>query len=308
MQEPFVSIIVPNYCHANYLEQRLSSILSQTYINYELIILDDASPDNGESRRIIESHRGHPRINHILYNEKNSGSTFLQWKKGISLAMGDWIWIAESDDFCKETLLQSLVNLLDENIAFVYCASKLVDEDGSSIGLAPTIPEKIIDGRKFIKSYMITGSSVWNASAVVFNKSMAIPIIDNILDFKAAGDYMFWCMMAEKGEVGFINKPLNSFRQHSNKVTRRSSTNGTEDLEVLSIIKFLQQQGYLDGFSKVKCLCHYFHRLFGWKYDSEDLRKKLIENYLQFTSLPLFFFKTETLIYRTVRFLKKICK
>lgn len=91
-----VSVIIPNYCHARFLNRRIDSVLNQTYGDFEVIILDDCSSDN--SRDIIETYRHHPRVSHIVYNEKNSGSTFIQWDKGFELAQGEYIWIAESDD------------------------------------------------------------------------------------------------------------------------------------------------------------------------------------------------------------------
>ena len=98
-----VSVIIPNYCHARFLNQRIDSVLNQTYSDYEVIILDDCSTDN--SREIIESYRNHPKISHIVYNEKNSGSTFIQWEKGFELARGEYIWIAESDYVARSTFL-----------------------------------------------------------------------------------------------------------------------------------------------------------------------------------------------------------
>ena len=82
--KPLVSIIIPNYNHADYLEERITSILNQTYTNYEIIILDDKSTDN--SIEIINKFRDNSHINNIIINEKNSGSPFKQWFKGISLA------------------------------------------------------------------------------------------------------------------------------------------------------------------------------------------------------------------------------
>ncbi len=74
MNDPFVSVILPNYNHAKYLPQRIESILNQTYQNFELIILDDCSSDN--SREVIERYKDNPRISKIIFNEKNSGSRF----------------------------------------------------------------------------------------------------------------------------------------------------------------------------------------------------------------------------------------
>lgn len=76
---PTVSVIVPNYCHAPYLEQRIESILQQTFQDFELILLDDCSTDG--SREILERYRNHPKVSGIFYNERNSGSPFKQWKK-----------------------------------------------------------------------------------------------------------------------------------------------------------------------------------------------------------------------------------
>ena len=69
-----VSIIVPNYNYACYLNVRIASILNQSYTNYELILLDDASTDN--SVEILEKYKDNPHVSHILVNEKNSGSPF----------------------------------------------------------------------------------------------------------------------------------------------------------------------------------------------------------------------------------------
>src|SRR5687768_4023193 len=105
-----VSVIIPNYNHGSYLKQRINSILNQTFQDFEIILLDDCSTDN--SVEIIEEYRSHTKITSINYNPINSGSTFLQWKKGIDLAQGEWVWIAESDDWCELDFLEVLIQEL----------------------------------------------------------------------------------------------------------------------------------------------------------------------------------------------------
>src|SRR5436190_5448850 len=121
MSSPQVSVIIPNYEHGRFLRQRMDTVLGQTFDDFELIILDDCSTDN--SRDVIESYRGHPRISHIVYNQENSGSPFIQWRKGIELASGRWIWIAESDDYADLRFLEKMVNAANRNdrIGLVYC-------------------------------------------------------------------------------------------------------------------------------------------------------------------------------------------
>ena len=77
---PTVSVIVPNYCHAPYLEQRIESILQQTLQDFELILLDDCSTDG--CREILERYRNHPNVSGIFYNELISVSPVNLWNKG----------------------------------------------------------------------------------------------------------------------------------------------------------------------------------------------------------------------------------
>ena len=108
---PKVSVIIPNYNHARFLRQRIESVLGQTYQDFEVILLDDCSTD--ESRSIISEYAKNPRVR-IEFNETNSGSTFKQWNKGVRLARGEYVWMAESDDYADERLLERLVKVLDE--------------------------------------------------------------------------------------------------------------------------------------------------------------------------------------------------
>ena len=71
-------------------------MFNQTFQDFEIIFLDDCSTDN--SKAIIEDFRLNPKVKHIIHNKANSGSTFEQWKKGIELSKGEYIWVAESDD------------------------------------------------------------------------------------------------------------------------------------------------------------------------------------------------------------------
>ena len=130
---PTVSVIVPNYCHAPYLEQRIESILQQTFQDFELILLDDCSTDG--SREILERYRNHPKVSGIFYNERNSGSPFKQWKKGLSKATGDYVWIAESDDFSSPCFLERCVRILDTrpDCSIVFTSSYIVDSHSRTI-------------------------------------------------------------------------------------------------------------------------------------------------------------------------------
>lgn len=129
---PLVSVIIPNYCHVRYLDERITSVLNQTYQNFEVIILDDCSPDDGASKAVIEKYRDNTHVSQIVYNEVNSGSTFKQWEKGFQLSKGELVWIAESDDKCEPDLLEKLVDGFRkyDNVVVSYCSSKIIDGEG----------------------------------------------------------------------------------------------------------------------------------------------------------------------------------
>ena len=129
---PLVSVIVPNFNHEPFLRERLQTIYAQTYKNFEVILLDDASTDL--SREILcEFQNLHADKTRLLFNEKNSGSVFKQWRKGLDMAQGDLIWIAESDDFSAENFLSEMVPAFaDDAIQLAFCRTDFF-QDGQTI-------------------------------------------------------------------------------------------------------------------------------------------------------------------------------
>src|ERR1700722_12672338 len=109
---PAVSVIVPNYNHARFLPQRLDSIIAQTFTDYELIVLDDASSD--DSREVLERYAKRIPMR-LVFNEKNSGSPFIQWQRGAALASGKYLWMAESDDFADANMLKRLMEVFERH-------------------------------------------------------------------------------------------------------------------------------------------------------------------------------------------------
>jgi glycosyltransferase involved in cell wall biosynthesis len=234
----FVSVIIPNYNHARFLHQRIDSVLNQTYQNFEVIILDDCSTDN--SRTVIDSYRNHPKVSHILYNKTNSGSTFMQWQKGFELAKGDWIWIAESDDYASELFLERVAEKisLHPNAGVVKTASKWVDENNNVLmeeDIEGRFPHPI-KGAEFIKKYMLTANNLYNASAIVFKKESGIKCLNKeVVGMKYSGDWMFWTKILLLTDIYILSDKLNFFRKHGSNVTIKAEGNGkwlTEGMKV----------------------------------------------------------------------------
>lgn len=228
---PKVSIILPNFNHLRFLKERVESILNQSFQDFELIILDDKSSDG--SQAFLNDYHNHPRVRHIILNEVNSGSTFKQWSKGMQLAQGQLIWIAESDDRSEPEFLARLVSVFEANpgkLSFVYCQSLNIDEFGQVTGsrlnytseFTPNIwtDDFMFEGHEFIQRFLKVKNLVPNASAVLFDKAKVASLQDlAYMQMKKCGDWLFWIKLAELGRVGFVCETLNHFREH-NSVTR----------------------------------------------------------------------------------------
>ena len=95
-----------------------------------MILLDDCSADN--SCDILNAYKEHPKVSALVLNEKNTGNTFLQWDRGIRLAKGKYVWIAESDDTADIHFLEATVAALELNPSAIMCltGSILIDGQG----------------------------------------------------------------------------------------------------------------------------------------------------------------------------------
>jgi len=257
---PRISVILPNYNHSAYLEERIESILAQTYQDFELIMIDDCSSDG--SRDIMEKYRDNPKVNQIIFNEKNSGSAFAQWDKGIKQAKGELIWIAESDDSAKPNLLETLIAEFDKDprCVLAFCAAMQIDGNGNKIRLHPRhskLGETIrCNGNKFTRKWLMDGNYVVNASGALFKKSafysIPEPIAKEYKTLRGCGDWLFWIGIASQGDIAYIHQPLNLFRQHEGNTTSAMFASGDFLLEQNKFYSTLRQTEFYSGWRHFK--------------------------------------------------------
>ncbi|MBV6879087.1 glycosyltransferase [Epilithonimonas ginsengisoli] len=275
-----VSVIIPNYNHADYLQQRIDSVLEQTFLDFEVIILDDCSSDH--SMEVIEKYRDHPKISHIVYNKENSGSTFKQWKKGIDLAKGKWIWIAESDDYCKENFLENVLDAIDNSDAVLgFSLSEEVDLNNKTIRKRPlSIEHNVAHGKDYILSNLIYQNDIYNASMVLFNKEYIDQnIYKKLTNYKYAGDWLFFGDIIKKGCVIEVHEYLNYFRRHNNNVSNPSMKKGLSFLEGLEAVLELKK-GF--GIRKINFLKKWISK---WKVFNDNFRFSAKTNLLIFIKI-----------------------
>jgi hypothetical protein len=247
---PTVSVIIPSYNHARFLDQRIQSVLGQTYRDFEVLFLDDASTDN--TLEVFAKYKNHPNIQ-ALNNESNSGNTFKQWNKGVRAARGAYIWFAESDDVAEPRFLETLVPLLDAhpNVGLAYCASILVDEAGAKVGdmdwwtdpIHPTHwkSDYLSRGAEECLCALVHRNTIPNASAVLLRKATyeQAGYADETMRF--CGDWSTWVKLLLVSDVAYAAAPLNHFRvAHPHCVRSRTDSQLAyleERLRILQMIR-----------------------------------------------------------------------
>ena len=245
---PAVSAVIPNYNHSRFLRRRVESVLRQTFQDFEVILLDDCSTDDSQS--ILSSYATDPRVR-IEFNAVNSGSPFKQWNKGVRLARGKFVWIAESDDYADERLLERLVGALeaDPKVVFAYCLSWGINAEDQRDGFADRYlrrfsPDRwradfVVDGRDECRNYFVRTNPVPNASAVVFRKAVYKAVGGADENFRVCGDWKLWAAMALTGKVAYLGEPLNYFRFHDASVRKKTELARADVPEHLQVSRWV---------------------------------------------------------------------
>jgi len=230
-----VSVIIPNYNYSKYLNERIDSVLFQTYPIYEIIILDDCSTD--DSVKTIKDKMALLKDNRIRFikNKTNSGVISYQWQKGFKEAKGDYVWIAEADDSCNARFLENVIKGFDnKKVLMSYCDSKRIDETNHILSNTCTdwygiisrthwSKDYISKGSEEIKSALSITSTIPNVSAVVFkNDPIMIKLLDKSKQFIMSGDWCFYFNLLQHGDIAYCAKSLNYFRRHSDSTSTAS--------------------------------------------------------------------------------------
>ncbi len=256
---PKVSVIVPNYNHAPYLKQRLESIYRQTYENFEVILLDDCSSDN--SIDILTEYASRfPNRTICNFNDVNSGSVFRQWKKGLDIASGELVWIAESDDFSSDDFLTEQVKVFNNPAVMLsFCNVEFVSGESceSVWSLASYLSDLAMHdwSKPFIRSAHSLVSSGWgiknlvpNVSGAVFRKPHNFSLLDDERwqSLRMCGDWVFYLSLIRGGLVSYTPVATNYYRQHSASTSQTAQKQDVYYLEHEIVASYLVQYFKVD--------------------------------------------------------------
>lgn len=279
MNPPLVSVIIPNFNHARYLEQRLDSVFNQTYQNFEVIILDDCSTDN--SLEIINRYKDNPHLSQFVINATNSGSTFKQWGKGFDLAKGEWIWIAESDDYCTNDFLELLLKecLKHEDVVIAFSNYIKCDEDGTILSRSKEWKNRCYKGKHFVRRRMTRFCDIHNASGAVFKKNVLSFVSKSYQKYQSAGDYQFWSEVAVCGNIVKVNKNLAYWRQSIKSVTGTKLSKGITAKEDRRVYEYIASKCHLNVIEKYLACAYHINGYRVAHFDSEQIREEVLNQW-----------------------------
>lgn len=228
-----ISVIIPNYNYEQFLEERLYSILYQKIKISEIIILDDCSKDNSRSKidELVENLEPYINIQKV-YNEKNSGSPFKQWQKGFNLATSDYVWIAEADDYSHKNFLKEIDKMIRkyENPQIAYTDTAFINREGSFINRTIKYDIDMLntghwdksynnDGKAEFQDYTYLNCTIANVSSCLIKKDNYDDIFDLAGNYRQSGDWLFYALVMQKGNIAYSNKVYNYYRVHGDNIS-----------------------------------------------------------------------------------------
>jgi len=218
---PLVSIIIPTYNHANFLSKALDSVMSQTYNNWEIIVIDNQSTDG--TYKIINKYKD-PRIQYFKIS--NEGIIAKSRNLGIKVAKGKWIAFLDSDDWWTEDKLEICLKNIDQNIDFIYHKLEIIyDKSKSPLNRKRHIGRQLNKPilHNLLTSQIEEGNAIGNSSVLV-RKDMLIRIggISENRDLVASEDFNTWLRVAEiTDQFKYIKKKLGYYLVHDNSAQKR---------------------------------------------------------------------------------------
>ena len=212
-EQVIVDVILPNYNKAEFLEEAINSVISQSYKNWKLFIIDDGSEDS--SKQVIENYKKNTNIN-VIYLSRNKGVAFCR-NLGIRLSNSKYIAFIDSDDYWTQNKLEEQIYFMESNnFTFTYTDYVPFFENKG---------EKKFKKRTFLKDFfnyeMFTKNSSINTTTMIISRS--ILAYHRFRKIKLCEDYLFKCQLLKSNNIAKkLNKSLAFYRiLHKSRSSQR---------------------------------------------------------------------------------------
>ena len=236
------SVIIPLYNKAPYVAKSISSVMDQTFTDYELIIMDDGSSD-GSYDVALQTLNGHSGCH--IYKQTNSGVSMAR-NNGVLLSRGEYLCFLDADDWWHPTFLEEMDKLIAEfPDAGIYGTNyTIVNETRhktrvASVGVENGFEKGFIDYCKVYARtmYMPLTSISISVPRMVFDEMCGFPV-----GIKLGEDFLLWIRIALKYKVAFLNKPLSNYNQDVDSLNRSVGRLHNPQCHMLWNLDFLEDE------------------------------------------------------------------
>ena len=241
--QPKVSVLLPAYHGAAFLDETIQSVLSQTFKDFELIIIDDHSTDNTDE--VVKKYLDDSRIVYHK-NPQNIGLTG-NWNKCLEMARGEYIKFICSDDKFHPQILEKFVPVLDQHpeVSLVGCFK---EEFGGKSYLYNIPFHYKQPGKKVILETIKNYNYLGEPTCVMFRKE-AIKIVGEFKDYKWITDWEMWVRLLTIGDCFIVPERLCFTRNHPGQVTKSVWLNYTHFFEEYSLFGNIRKGTYNFSFT-----------------------------------------------------------
>lgn len=214
MENDLVSIITPMYKGASLVGETIQSVLAQTHENWEMIIVDDCSPDDGAGIAEVRKYTHDPRII-LVESKQNRGSSGAR-NQALERAKGRYIAFLDSDDLWHPDFLEKQMAFMKKHDApLVFSSYKRIDEVTKEELLQPFIVPHKVNYNSLLRTCPIFPSTAiydtHKTPKIYFNEQLG----------SMRDDYVYWLTMFKDIDFGYGNKEvLASYRMRKSSVTR----------------------------------------------------------------------------------------
>lgn len=245
-----VSVITPSFNTARFIGATIESVIAQTYIDWEMIIVDDHSSD--ESVEIIEEYRRKDSRIKLIRFDKNHGPAIAR-NRAIQESQGRFIAFLDSDDlWTKNKLSRQISFMIKNDFSFTYSAYQRIDEFGNLVGHVIEVPEQVT-------YHELLQTCVIGCLTAVYDSKKIGKIY--MPEIRKAQDYALWLKILKTGEIGYgIQENLAYYRIRRHSISRNKVVKAFyqwqiyRDVEKLSLWESLYYMGHYSyhGFKKMK--------------------------------------------------------
>ncbi|RYA23177.1 glycosyl transferase [Malaciobacter halophilus] len=236
MQSDLVSIITPSYKSAKFIAQTIESVLTQTYQNWEMIIVDDCSPDS--SNEIIEKYIEKDSRIRLIKLDKNSGASGAK-NVGLKNAKGRYISFIDSDDVWEPKKLEIQIKFMqDNNYEVSFTSYQLIDENSDKLNKTVQVVQKLTM-EDYAKNTIIGFST-----SMIDRKLIDFEL--KFRDIRIAEDLSFWIDILRNDKVAYgLDNVLVNYRVHSNSLSANKLKSARQ---ILHSYLFIHRLGLFKSF------------------------------------------------------------